>query len=186
MDSTFMRIIILGLGLLLGINLMGCSSQDMSGSKSSAAPTPSFAQFNDIPFPSGASMDMDRSLLLGSAEEWTGRLVYTTGKDAASMFDLYKSDMPRFGWTELTSIRGERSFMTYQRGSRVATVEIKSRTLYGSTVSITMSPMPTGGSAPASSYSAPSTYGSSSSSSGGAPVYSGGASSGSVTRSPLQ
>ncbi|WP_337997979.1 hypothetical protein [Oleispirillum naphthae] len=169
MDTAFLRIIMLGAGLLLGFGLMGCSGQDLAASPKSESgatvpPVASFAQFSDIPVPSGASMDMDRSLLLGASEAWTGRLVYSTSTDPAQVFDLYKAEMPKFGWTELTVIRGERSIMSYQRGSRVSTIEIQKSRFYGASVSVTVSPNTgTGGS---SSY-------------GGAP-------SGGVSRSPLR
>lgn len=171
MDSPLMRTLILVAGLLLGMSLLGCTGQDIAASSKGAAnggeaaPVASFAQFNDIPVPSGASMDLERSLLLGASEEWTGRLVYTTSTDTAKVFDLYKAEMPKFGWTELTVIRGERSIMSYQRGGRVATIEIQGRTIYGARVSVTVSPNAVGG--------------------GSSPSY-GGSSSGGISRTPLR
>ncbi len=149
MSTAFLRTILIGAGLSLSAGLMGCTGQDLAaspqGDENTPPPVASFAQFNDIPVPSGASMDLERSLLLGASEEWTGRLVYTTGTDAAKVFDLYKAEMPKFGWTELTVIRGERSIMSYQRSGRVATIEIQGRTIYGARVSVTVSPNATGG-----------------------------------------
>jgi hypothetical protein len=175
MSTAFLRTLTLGVGLSLTAGLMGCSGQDLAASPqsdaNSAAPVASFAQFSDIPVPSGASMDLEHSLLLGSSEEWTGRLVYTTGTDAAKVFDLYKSEMLKFGWTELTVIRGERSIMSYQRGTRVATVEIQGRTIYGARVSVTVSP--NAGSSGGAAY-------------GGRSTGYGGRSSGSVSSSPLR
>ncbi len=173
MSTAFLRTLTLGVGLALTAGLMGCTGQDLAaspkGDANSAAPVASFAQFNDIPVPGGASMDLERSLLLGASEEWTGRLVYTTGTDAAKVFDLYKAEMPKFGWTELTVIRGDRSIMSYQRGGRVATIEIQGRTIYGARVSVTVSP----------------NAGSGGGSHGGSSGY-GGRSSGGVSSSPLR
>ena len=174
MDSPLLRILILIVGLVLGISLMGCTGQDLSASpkgdgSAASIPTASFAQFNDIPVPSGATMNLERSLLLGASEEWTGSLVYTSGTDTARVFDLYKAEMPKFGWTELTVIRGERSIMSYQRGNRVATIEIQGRTIYGTRVSVTVSPNAAGG---ATGY--------------GAQSYGGLSSSSSVSRTPLR
>jgi len=145
MDTAFLRVITLGAGLTLGLGLMGCTGQDLAASPTSEngktiPPVASFTQFSDIPVPSGASMDMERSLLLGASEEWTGRLVYSSSTDSARVFDLYKAEMPKFGWTELTVIRGERSIMSYQRGSRIATIEIQRNTFSRSQVSVTVSP----------------------------------------------
>lgn len=176
MNSTLLRLLMLAAGILLGLQMMGCSTQNLSASPAGengqqATPVASFSQFSDIPVPAGASMDMDRSLLLGAGEEWTGRLAYDTSTNNAQVFDLYKAEMPKFGWTELTVIRGDRSVMTYQRGQRVATVEIKARTLYGSFVTVTVSP--NASSAGGGFGSAPGVYGGSSSS-------------GSVSRQPLR
>lgn len=147
MDQNLFRIIVLGGGVLMGMSLMGCANQDLlptpnSSPSQEATPkhAPSFTQFSDIPVPIGATMDMQRSLLLGSSEEWTGRLVYSSSSNTAQVFDLYKEDMPKFGWSELTFIRGQNTVMTYQRGARVATIEILSRTLQGTEVLVTVSP----------------------------------------------
>lgn len=179
MNTTLLRILMLGAGLLLGLMMAGCSgSQDLSASPTgengaTATPVASFAQFSDIPVPSGASMDMEHSLLLGAGDEWTGRLTYSTSTNSARVFDLYKAEMPKFGWTELTVIRGDRSIMTYQRGQRVATVQIQSGTIYGATVAVTVSPNAgTHGGVSA----APGVYGGSSGSSSG----------GTVSRQPLR
>jgi len=180
MNSTLLRILMLGAGLLLGLMMMGCSGPGQSLSASptdengaTATPVASFAQFSDIPVPTGATMDMEHSLLLGAGNEWTGRLTYTTSTNNARVFDLYKAEMPKFGWTELTVIRGDRSIMTYQQGARVATVQIQGGTIYGATVAVTVSPNASGkGASPA-----PGVYGGSSSSYG---------SSSAVSRQPLR
>jgi len=146
MDRSMLRIIVLAGGVVMGLFLMGCVSQDLLPSAETSpnqpAPehAPSFTQFSDIPVPASATMDLDRSLLLGSSESWTGRLIYQSTNNAAEIFNLYKEDMPKFGWSEMTVIRGLRSVMTYQRGHRVATIEIQGRTIQGSEVSITVSP----------------------------------------------
>ncbi len=180
MKSNLFRLLMLIAGILFGLSMMGCTGQNLAASpagedgKPAAAPVASFSQFSDIPVPAGATMDMERSLLLGTGEEWTGRLSYETSTEGARVFDLYKAEMPKFGWTELTVIRGDRSIMTYQRGQRIATIEIKTRTFYGSAVSVTVSPN-------ASSTANGGSYGGSTY--GGA---SGSYSSGSVSRQPLR
>lgn len=147
MDQNLLRIIVLGGGILMGISLMGCATEgllptgsDSSSEQASPKHAPSFTQFSDIPVPPAATMDMDRSLLLGASEEWTGRLVYSSSNSTAQIFDLYKAEMPKFGWQEMTVIRGQRTVMTFQRGARVATIEVSPRTLQGTEVFVTVSP----------------------------------------------
>ena len=49
-------------------------------------------------------------------------------------------DRPKFGWQEITTVRSEVSVLTYSRNSRVATIQIRNRTLGGAVVDITVSP----------------------------------------------
>lgn len=101
---------------------------------------PSFAQFSDVPVPAGAEMDIDRSLVLGDREAWIGRLVMAVGMNPGKAYDFYFGEMPRFGWSPITSVRAETSVLTYSRGGRVATIQIRGRTISGATVSLTVSP----------------------------------------------
>ncbi len=108
--------------------------------KSGAPAQPAFSQFSDIPVPAGANMDLERSLVLGEAEFWIGRLVMSTSEPAGRMYDFYFREMPRFHWSPVTSVRAETSVLTYTKGGRVATIQIRNRTIGGATVSMTISP----------------------------------------------
>ncbi len=98
-----------------------------------------FPRFTDIPVPTKAKMDVDKSLILGAGEEWVGRMVLLTSGSSTSMFDFYRREMPRFGWAEFTAIRAATSVLTYSRAHRVATVRIGSETLGGARVELTIS-----------------------------------------------
>jgi hypothetical protein len=54
-------------------SLIPAASPDQ-GSEGKASSTEPFAQFKDIPIPGGAEMDMERSIILGSQDTWTGRV----------------------------------------------------------------------------------------------------------------
>ena len=84
-------------------------------------------------------MDVDKSLILGAGEGWVGRMVLLTSGSSTRMFDFYRREMPRFGWTEFTAIRAATSVLTYSRADRVATVRISSETLGGAQVEFTVS-----------------------------------------------
>jgi hypothetical protein len=125
-----------------------------SSSRTDGAPvSASFSQFSDIPIPDKASMDVDKSLLFGRSDGWLGRLVYTTHNSPGENYDLYKTDMPAFGWQEITSVRGSTSVQTWQRGDRIATVQI-SETLLGEETIVTVAPV-LAGSGSGSPYSPP-------------------------------
>lgn len=101
---------------------------------------PSFAQFTDIPVPAGATMDLERSLVLGDRESWIGRIVLSVSDNAGRVYDFYFDEMPKFEWSPVTMVRAGTSVLTYTRGERVATIQIAPRTIGGATVSVTVSP----------------------------------------------
>jgi hypothetical protein len=133
---------ILGLIVVLGC-LGACTTSALSPSSSrpeGAETPPSFSQYSDVPIPPKAKMDVDHSLILGTGDGWLGRLVYSAGGNAGSVYDIYKSDMPTFGWQEIGSVRATTSIQTWQRGDRVATVQITDSTWGGADVILTVVP----------------------------------------------
>ncbi len=106
-----------------------------AGEKASA-----FARFSDIPVPPDASMDVDRSLLFGTDESWFGRLAIKASTNIDVLYDFYRNEMSRFGWTEVTTVRAGTSVLTYVRGERVATVQIYPARFTGTKVDVTVSP----------------------------------------------
>jgi hypothetical protein len=127
--------------------LAGCSHSISSGTPggSGAGASPTFGQFTDIPIYDGARMDADRSLLVGPADNWVGRLVYSVfHANAPDLFDFYKAKMPSYQWQEISSVRADISVMTWQRGDRIATIQIEETTL-GASVTLTMGPVNGGG-----------------------------------------
>ena len=102
--------------------------------------SPSFAQFNDIPIPEKATMDLKSTLLLGGSSSWIGRLVFSAPYTLNSMFDFYMSEMPKFGWKEVTVVRSKVSVLSFTNGDRVATVQLEADMVNGTVVSFTVSP----------------------------------------------
>ena len=68
----------------------------------------------------------DRTILFGTNDAWTGRLSYSTGSSADEVFEFLHKEMPRFGWTEVTSMRANPSLFTFNSPStgRMATITI--------------------------------------------------------------
>lgn len=102
--------------------------------------SPSFAQFNDIPIPEKATMDLKSTLLLGGSSAWIGRLVFSAPYTLNSMFDFYMSEMPKFGWKEVTVVRSKVSVLSFTNDDRVATVQLETDMVNGTIVSFTVSP----------------------------------------------
>ena len=109
-------------------------------SESGVVGEPSFAQFSDVPVPAGADMDLERSLVLGEKDAWIGRLVMAIGMYPGRTYDFYFDEMPRFGWSPVTTVRAETSVLTYARNGRVATIQIRPQAITGSKVSLIVSP----------------------------------------------
>ena len=112
-----------------------------SRSEPAGAPAPSsYAQFTDVPVPAGAAMDLERTIVLGNKESWIGRVVYSTELDPSRAYDFVFTEMPRFGWSVISTVRAATSVLTYTRTGRAATIQIVSRALGGASVSMTVSP----------------------------------------------
>ena len=106
----------------------------------------SFALLTDIPIPPNATLDVERSLILGDLDRWTGRIILNVGQAAPQTFALYQNQMSNFGWEPIMSVQAEVSVLSFTRAERAATVQIEKRTLGGSTVSVTVAPRHSGGS----------------------------------------
>lgn len=130
--------------------LGGCAATaDLKASRSGDGPAqgPSLAQFTDIPIPQGASMNLERSLILGAADGWIGRLVYTTSLGPQQSFEFFGREMTAFGWQEITRVRARINILTFTRGTRAATIQISRTTLGGSEIDFTVSPQAQAGGA---------------------------------------
>jgi hypothetical protein len=131
------------LSVLAVLALSACSRGTMLPANSAAgsADQPlNFQLVTDIPIPTGATMDNDRSLILSDRDRWTGRVVMTLSNSANEVTTFYQTQMPNFGWQPVMSVTAETSILTYLRGERAATVQVERRTVYGTTVSVTVAP----------------------------------------------
>ena len=130
---------------VLGSNT-AMDAQTQSAGQSGAMPEKAFNRFPDIPVPSGAKMDVNRTIVFGGGEGWFGQLGIDTKHDSDTMFDFYKQELPSFGWQEITSVRAMMSVLTYERQGRVLSIQLEKATISGAKVTLTVSPR--GGGAP--------------------------------------
>ena len=96
--------------------------------------------YADIPISANDQLAVDKSLLLNTGEQWIGRAVLKSKLDTVQAFEYYMANMPSQGWINITSVQSETSVLTYEKGNRVATIQIKRGTLSGSQISVTVSP----------------------------------------------
>ncbi len=111
--------------------------------------TPSYRQFSDIPFPSGASINADKTTVVGSTP-WFGQLVLESASRPDLLFDFYDTKVESYRWQKIASVRSETSILTFLKGSRVLSISIKEKHLRGSNVLITASPLSNAQTAPQS------------------------------------
>ena len=100
---------------------------------------PVFNQFSDIPIPERSEMNFKQSLIFGSQQWWTGRLVFSSPYSSGGIFDFFMSEMGKFGWQEITVVRSKTSILTFRQGNRIATIQINGDST-GSDVEFTVSP----------------------------------------------
>lgn len=136
----------------------GASSTSAPASNASsdvAANAAGFARFSDIPMPPKNSIDLDRTIVFGTERDWIGRITLSSSLNVSDTYDFYKREMPRYGWTELTSVRSATSVLSYQMDSRIATIQVSGQRFGGSAIEFWMNPragtgasavMPSGGS----------------------------------------
>lgn len=128
---------------VLTVVLAGCALDTQyvgSDAKTNDLPY-TFSQFSDVPIPENASMNLDKTAIFGRENEWIGKITFSAPYNVGGVFDFYMSEMPKFGWKEITSARGANSVLTYTRDSRVALIQL-SPSFQGTTIILTMSPAP--------------------------------------------
>lgn len=100
----------------------------------------SFEQFSDVPVPNSASLNLKKTLVLGSNGGWIGRLDYDTPFTMGKMYAFFEAEMPKFGWQPITVVRTTISTMTYSRDRRVMTLILTPLLTGGSNIQVTMAP----------------------------------------------
>ncbi len=110
----------------LSLSLTACQTTDTTySSTEESSVTPSaFAHFTDIPVPHSAAMNLNKTVILGSGEHWTGKLAFNTPLKTSETFDFFVQEMPKLGWKETATVRANVSFLTYNRDGREIIIQI--------------------------------------------------------------
>lgn len=139
MTRPIIRIAAATLAVLL---IAGCSSRsNIPAAQTDSQQPANFSLVTDIPIPSNATMDNERSLILSDRDRWTGRVVMRLWQKTVELTSFYQTQMPLFGWEPVMSVTSDTSVLSYVRGDRAATVQIeKSMMGLNSVVSVTVAP----------------------------------------------
>jgi hypothetical protein len=149
--SALIGLVALGVLALAGCSGVAGSSQPSTNAAAAGSAAPEtgsnagFARFTDIPVPPKNSIDLDKTLVFGTERDWIGRVSLSSSMGVSEVYDFYKREMPRFGWTELTSVRSATSVLSYQMDNRIATIQVAGQRFGGATVDFWMNPRAGGG-----------------------------------------
>jgi hypothetical protein len=124
------------------LGLASCSSSNSEADQRLAALT-------DLPLPRGYDLSRSNTVIFGEGDTWNGKVVYTINSAAEDMVTFYRRDMPALGWQEISVFRGPTSVLNFQRGNRIATVQVSPRTLYGSHIEVVVTQATSGQNVPA-------------------------------------
>lgn len=101
-----------------------------------------FSEFDDIPVPENAMMDLSKTEIYGKDENWVGKLVFESPYDSIGLYDFFKTELPNFGWVEVASTHGIAPVLVYGRYPRIVLISIHPKRSGGSITTLTMTPAP--------------------------------------------
>lgn len=100
----------------------------------------------DLPLPKDADIIKDPTVILGTGDSISGRVVLVSGYTPAENLIFYGNETPSTGWSLVSSKVGEEITLVYTKDGRYATIDISPKTnfksfvegSYGSDVMISM------------------------------------------------
>jgi hypothetical protein len=108
--------------LAAAFTIVGCAST--SPVKMTAQSKPGFSNITDIPLPQSATLDSEKSMVLGGNNTWTGHLVYDTDQPNTLITDFTNKKMLEDSWSKISELRGKDTILSYVKDERLATFRI--------------------------------------------------------------
>jgi hypothetical protein len=87
---------------------------------------------SDLPLPKDADIIKDPTVILGTGNSISGRVVLVSGYTPAENLIFYGNETPVTGWTLVSSKVGDRITMVYTKDGRYATIDIAPKTNFQS------------------------------------------------------
>lgn len=114
--------------ITLALFLGGCSSTPLvtAGDNKAVAPN---EVLGGQALPPGSSIKPEQSLIMGSGEQWVGRVTAEVGRDTDAAYRFFLEVYPAQGWTLISAVRGKTSLIVLTKQDRTATVELTESTL---------------------------------------------------------
>jgi predicted small lipoprotein YifL len=131
----------LAVAALILSSLAACGSRTDLAPAHSDQPLPNAQLLTDIPVPTNATMDNERSLILADKDHWLGRVVMRFWQNTNELTSFYQAQMPGYGWEPIMSVTSASSVLSFARPDRAATIQIEESSLgLKSQVTITVAP----------------------------------------------
>jgi hypothetical protein len=127
--------------------LVGCSSSGFSVFSDKSSNFDESNQMNadllgDMPLPNGAKILPQNSINIGKGVGWVGRVNVAALQNSNDIYSFFLTDIPKSGWTILSSTKSKTSVIFAIKGDRTCTIEISEGSLTGpkTLISIISSP----------------------------------------------
>ena len=131
---------VLSSALVFSLGLGGCAAVG-TPMNDAAVPIQNADFMGQTQLPAGTKILYDQSLIIGSGDNWVGRVLLDMGKDSMAAYTFFLEQYPQQGWTLLSAIRGKTSLLVFTKQDRSATVEMnESNMLSGTLVTLTVTP----------------------------------------------
>ena len=132
--------LVLSSALVFSLGLGGCAAVG-TPMNDAAVPIQNADFMGQTQLPAGTKILYDQSLIIGSGDNWVGRVLLDMGKDSMAAYTFFLEQYPQQGWTLLSAIRGKTSLLVFTKQDRNATVEMnESNMLSGTLVTLTVTP----------------------------------------------
>ena len=124
--ASFMLVFLVSCAQLESITNPGGSTVSNDDISIDAEPTQEdvLNQFSDVAFPPETYLDLTKSVVVGSDENWFGQIYFNSGLDANSVFSYFKEHMPDTGWFLIMEQQGNQIFLVYEKDLRTAIISI--------------------------------------------------------------
>ena len=108
------------------LTLVACANMPMGAGRTSSSVDMSGADLlGQTQLPPGARILHEQSLVIGTGENWVGRVVMDSARDTTSAYSYFLENYPSQGWTLLSAIRAKSSVLVFNKGERNVTIEIQ-------------------------------------------------------------
>jgi hypothetical protein len=123
------------LSLLLVAALAGCANMtaDDSGRGTGATPVNELIASNQLP--GGAKINPAQSFIMGSGENWMGRVAMELPSGNAG-YNFFLEQYPQQGWTLVSAVRGKTGLLVFTKADRTATVELSDGAVLSGTLAV--------------------------------------------------